>query len=157
MRVGAVVAGIMTGFGGPGAMATGFLVDDFSFVVLVGVVAEVAVPVDPVVDFGDSDSVVLAFAGVLATWATEFLRLAAFLDRDETPGTVVPLPLLRFLITSVLRLRGLTTPCSLRNRPHALQSGCPSGLRRQSGVVCVKQLVHVVSQILVEMREKSGS
>lgn len=34
-----------------------------------------------------------------------------------------PPPRLRFLMTSVFRDKGRTTPWSLRNRPHALHSG----------------------------------
>jgi hypothetical protein len=80
----------------------------------------------------------------------EFLR-DDFLDaRDDEPptGAEFPLPRLRFLMTSVLRESGRTTPCSFRNKPQALHNGCPSGLRRQSGVVWVKQLVHVVGAAL---------
>ena len=68
----------------------------------------------------------------------EFFRVAAparlvelpmlalfFADRVLVPltGTVAPEPRLRFLITSVFKLNGLTTPCNLRNRPQALHSG----------------------------------
>ena len=72
--------------------------------------------------------------------------LAVFLDRVLVPpiGRLAPDPRLRFLMTSVFKLSGRTTPCSFRNRPQALHRGCPSGLRRQRGVVCVKQFVHVV-------------
>lgn len=45
----------------------------------------------------------------------------------------------RLLMTSVLRLIGRGLPCSLRNRPHALQSTEPSSSLRQSGVVDVVQ------------------
>lgn len=113
--------------------------------VLAGVVAAVPAPAEPVVDFGDSESLavftVLEF--VVVACATEFFRLADFLDREVPTGAELPLPRLRFLMTSVLRLRGRTTPCSFKNKPQALHSGWPSGLRRQSGVVWVKQLVHV--------------
>ena len=89
----------------------------------------------------------------------EFLRVlmpdvvpeaVAFFERVLVPpptGRFVPEPRLRFLITSVLRDRGRTTPWSLRKRPQALQRGWPSGLRRQRGVVCVKQFVHVVGAL----------
>lgn len=53
----------------------------------------------------------------------------------EPTGRLAPEPRFRFLITSVFKLNGLTTPCSFRKSPHALQSGCPSGLRRHKGVV----------------------
>jgi hypothetical protein len=43
------------------------------------------------------------------------------------------------LITSVLRLIGRGLPCSLRNRPQALQRTKPFSSRRQSGVVLVEQ------------------
>lgn len=45
-------------------------------------------------------------------------------------------------MTLVLRLMGRARPCSLRNRPHALQSTCPASSRRQSGVVEVWQFWH---------------
>lgn len=48
-----------------------------------------------------------------------------------------PPPRLRFLITSVLRERGRTTPWSLRNNPQALHRGWPSGFRRHRGVLVV--------------------
>lgn len=54
---------------------------------------------------------------------------------------------------SVFRLRGRTTPCSLKNRPHALHKVLPSGLRRQSGVVVVLQLEHSVELLLDELEE----
>jgi hypothetical protein len=63
---------------------------------------------------------------------------------DPVTGNEAPDPRLRFLITSVFSESGRTTPCSFKNRPQALQSGCPSGFRLQSGVVWVKQFVHVV-------------
>ena len=63
-------------------------------------------------------------------------------------GRLAPELRLRFLMTSVFRLSGRTTPWSFRKRPHALQSGWPSGLRRHSGVVWVKQLVQVVGALL---------
>src|SRR3569833_1447781 len=78
--------------------------------------------------------------------------LAFFLaDRVLVPpptGRLAPEPRLRFLMTSVFRLRGRTTPWSLRKRPQALHSGWPSGFRRQSGVVWVKQLVQEVGALL---------
>lgn len=97
-------------------------------------------------------------AELLVMVATLFLRLVAaeeaavdevpFLVERETvplgPPLVGPEPRLRFLMTSVLRERGRTTPCSLRKRPQALHRGWPSGLRRQRGVVWVKQFVQVV-------------
>lgn len=76
----------------------------------------------------------------------EFFRevaaeLEPFLPR--TPA-LLPDPRFRFLMTSVFKLRGRTTPWSFRNRPHALHRGWPSGFRRHKGVVWVKQFVHVV-------------
>ena len=108
-------------------------------------------PADPAPDLGESSSFAcLPEFGVLAfVWATEFLRLATFFDREVPTGTELPLPRLRFLITSVFKLNGRTTPWSFRKSPHALQSGCPSGLRRHKGVVCVKQLVHDVGTPLL--------
>lgn len=134
-RVGADAGGRVVGFGGPGAIATTVLYG-LSPVALVGVVAEFAP--DPVTDFGDSESTFAALADIdvkLELCAMEFFRLAAFFDRAVPTGAVFPLPRFRFLITSVFKLSGRTTPCSFKNRPQALQSGCPSGFRRQSGVV----------------------
>lgn len=76
----------------------------------------------------------------------EFRALAVFLDLVLLPptGTLVPEPRFRFLITSVFKLNGLTTPCNFRKRPQALHSGWPSGFRLHKGVVWVKQFVHVV-------------
>lgn len=79
----------------------------------------------------------------------EFLREPTFFDLVLVPptGRLAPEPRFRFLMTSVFRLNGRTTPCSFRNRPQALHSGCPSGLRLHNGVVWVKQLVHVVGAL----------
>jgi len=104
---------------------------------------------EPAVDFGDSDSLAaLPDEGVVAgVWTIEFFRDDFFDERVEpepTLDTVLPLPRFRFLITSVLSDNGRTTPCSFRKRPQALHKGWPSGFRRQSGVVWVKQLVQVV-------------
>ncbi len=76
----------------------------------------------------------------------EALVLVLFFERVLVPptGKLFPEPRFRFLMTSVFRLNGRTTPWSFRKRPHALHRGWPSGFLRQSGVVCVKQLVHVV-------------
>lgn len=49
--------------------------------------------------------------------------VAFFLDLALPPDPLGPEPLFLFLMTSVLRLRGRTTPCSLRKRPQALHSG----------------------------------
>ena len=120
-RVGAEAGAMGGGFGGPGAIATGFLVVGLSPLVLVGVVAEVPVPVEPAADLGESAS--FALAEVLLDWAIEFLRLAILRDREEVLVDGLPLPRLRFLMTSVFKLSGRTTPCNLRNKPQALQSG----------------------------------
>lgn len=63
--------------------------------------------------------------------------LALFLDRVLVPptGRFAPEPRLRFLMTSVFKLSGRTTPWSFKNKPQALQRGWPSGFRRHSGVV----------------------
>ena len=104
-------AGAMgVGFGGPGAIAIGFFVVGFSAVALVGVVAAVPVPAEPATDLGESPSLAEDFEGVFAEMAIEFLRLAIFLDLEEVVTAGFPLPRLRFLMTSVFRLRGLTTP-----------------------------------------------
>lgn len=65
-------------------------------------------------------------------------------DDAELDALLLPLFRFRFLITSVFKLNGLTTPCNFRNKPHALQSGLPSGFLRHKGVVVVLQLVHCV-------------
>jgi len=122
-RVGTDAGAIGVGLGGPGAIAIGFLVVGFSAVALVGVVTALPVPADPPTDFGESASLAEDFEGVFAECAIEFLRLAIFLDREDVATAGFPLPRLRFLMTSVFKLRGLTTPCSLRNRPQALQRG----------------------------------
>lgn len=104
-------------------MAIGFFVVGFSEAALVGVVAAVPVPAEPAVDFGESASLAEVLDGVFVDCAIEFLRLAIFFDREEVPVEGLPLPRLRFLITSVFKLNGRTTPCSLRNKPQALQRG----------------------------------
>jgi hypothetical protein len=55
----------------------------------------------------------------------EALTPAVFLDRVLVPptGKFAPEPRLRFLITSVFKLSGRTTPWSFKNRPQALQRG----------------------------------
>jgi hypothetical protein len=50
---------------------------------------------------------------------------------------------LRLLITSVLREIGRGRPCSLRNKPQALQRTEPNSSRRHSGVVEVLQFWQV--------------
>jgi hypothetical protein len=73
-------------------------------------------------------------------------KLLCFFDAlffCATPPLELPL-LLRFLITSVFKLRGLTTPCNFKNRPQALHNGWPDGSRLHSGVVVVEQLAHWV-------------
>lgn len=77
------------------------------------------------------------------TCCTEFLR-EDFFVREAPTARVLALLRLRFLMTSVFSDRGRTTPCNLRNKPQALQSGWPSGLRRHRGVVEVRQLVQMV-------------
>lgn len=100
-------------------------------------------------DGGDSDPARLFgcvdVVGVVAE-TNEFFRIPFFAARVEVPetGTEFPLPRLRFLITSVLRESGRTTPWSFKNSPQALHNGWPSGFLLHKGVVCVKQLVHVV-------------
>jgi hypothetical protein len=49
-----------------------------------------------------------------------------------------------FLMTSVLRESGRIVPCNLRKRPHALHRVFPLGPLRQSGVLVVPQLLHLV-------------
>lgn len=75
----------------------------------------------------DVGAVVLALAD---TFKDEFFllippELAFFLDRVLVPPTPCPEPepRFRFLITSVFKLSGRTTPCNFRKRPQALQRG----------------------------------
>lgn len=131
--------GAGVGFGGAAAMET---TDDLiaGAPVLVGVLADV-VEVSWLDPSGEATSwaplMVLLAGGVVAgVWVIEFLREAFFDDLVDDPvGIVVPDPRLRFLMTSVFSESGRTTPCNFRKSPQALQSGWPSGLRRQSGVV----------------------
>jgi hypothetical protein len=117
---------------------------------LVGVLPAVEPPFEAVVEGGDSELLalcVLADVGVVdGVWCSEFLRLAFFDARVDAPptGIELPLPLFRFLMTSVFKDSGRTTPWSFKKSPHALQRGCPSGFLRHNGVVCVKQFVQVV-------------
>lgn len=89
----------------------------------------VTLPAEPVADFGDSDSCaefLLELGVVAGVCATEFFLLAAFLERDVVALLLLgwpPVPRFRFLITSVFKLRGRTTPCNFRNKPQALHSG----------------------------------
>lgn len=50
-----------------------------------------------------------------------------------------------FLITSVLRLKGLVVPCNFKNKPHALQRVLPRGSFLQRGVFWVPQLKQTVA------------
>jgi hypothetical protein len=80
--------------------------------------------------------VLLLFAADDDMARDEFLRDAAaelapdvpaafFLDLVLVPptGRLAPEPRLRFLITSVFKLSGRTTPCSFKNKPQALHKG----------------------------------
>lgn len=51
------------------------------------------------------------------------LEPVPFFFRDPPTGRLAPDPLFRFLMTSVFKLRGRTTPWSFRKRPQALQRG----------------------------------
>lgn len=84
---------------------------------------------------------------IVDTFCTEFLR-EDFFVREAPTARVLALLRLRFLITSVFSDKGRTTPCNLRNKPQALQSGWPSGLRRHRGVVEVRQLVQMVGPVV---------
>ena len=131
----------LVALGGPGAIGTTPLDLELEAVGARLVLADTPPP-DPV-DVGDSESA--AFGVVTGVIAMEFLRDDFFDARvEDGPTGALPLPRLRFLMTSVLSESGRTTPWSFKNKPQALHRGAPSGLRRQRGVVCVKQLVHVV-------------
>ena len=117
-------------------------------------------PTDPETDCGLALSLTLLaglLLGVVAcTGAVEFIVAATtefflvpgpldivpifFEARVEAPpdapmGKDAPDPRFRFLITSVFKESGRTTPWSFRKRPQALHRGCPSGFRRHRGVV----------------------
>lgn len=77
-------------------------------------------------------------------------------DDVELDALLLPLFRLRFLITSVFKLNGLTTPCNFRNKPQALHSGLPSGFLRHKGVVVVLQLVHCVVVLEVAALTEDG-
>lgn len=107
----------------------------------VGVVACV---VGAVEEAGATMEFFLVFGPLVACWEPIFLDARVAAPPDAPTGREAPDPRFRFLMTSVLSDRGRTTPWSFKNSPQALQSGCPSGFRRQRGVVCVKQFVQVV-------------
>lgn len=87
----------------------------------------------------DAGGVVTTFCGWLPLFlllltavdieSEEFLReaaaLALFLDLVLVPptGKLEPEPRFLFLMTSVFRLNGRTTPCNFKNKPQALHSG----------------------------------
>jgi hypothetical protein len=108
---------------------------------LVGVVACV---VDAVLVAGVTIEFFLVIGPLVDCAAPIFFEARVAAPPDPPTGRDAPDPRFRFLITSVLRERGRTTPWSFRKRPQALQRGWPSGFRLQSGVVCVKQFVQVV-------------
>ncbi len=86
---------------------------------LVGVFTAEAPP-----DLGESDSFAAFLpAAELPPCATEFLRLATFFEREDPTGTELPLPRFLFLMTSVFKLKGRTTPCNFKKSPHALHKG----------------------------------
>lgn len=91
---------------------------------------------------GSGGVVALALLTADETAMDELLRdvvpePAFFLDLLLLPptGRLDPDPRFLFFMTSVFRLKGRTTPWSFKNKPHALHSGWPSGLRRHKGVV----------------------
>ena len=161
-----LLVGAVVGFGGAAAIGTTLPLVGAGIEVpwLVGVLPAVEPPfVEPCADCGDSESFTLwpwVEVGVVTGVCTiEFLREAFLEERaDAVPtGIEFPLPRLRFLMTSVLRDNGRTTPCSFRNKPQALHKGWPSGLRRHNGVVWVKQLVQVVGMpLLSPFRDPPG-
>lgn len=98
-------------FDGPGAMGTTPPVLEFgapggSAMPVLG-----RSPIEPV-DFGDSESAALCDVGVVTgVCAIEFFRDDFFDDRvDAEPTGALPLPRLRFLMTSVFNDKGRTTP-----------------------------------------------
>ena len=57
---------------------------------------------------------------------------------DEVAEFVLLLaPRCLFLMTSVFKLKGRTTPCNFKNNPHALHKGWPCGFLLHKGVVLV--------------------
>lgn len=91
-------------------------------------------------------------AGAMGAFAPPLPPIEA---RPLASARCAPLARFLFLITSVLSDSGRTTPCSLRNRPHALHSGWPSGSRRHRGVLVVLQLEHTVggSAVAIELAD----
>lgn len=83
-------------------------------------------PVVPDMDGGDSEAVLAAVRASIAldgACGTEFLREDFLEPREEPTATLLALLRFRFLITSVFKDSGRTTPWSFRNNPQALQSG----------------------------------
>lgn len=72
---------------------------------------------------GDAESFATDIGTIGCTM--EFLREAFFEERPgaDPTGVALPLPLLRFLITSVFSESGRTTPWSFKNNPQALHRG----------------------------------
>lgn len=66
-----------------------------------------------------SEEFFLVFVPEAAVEAAPFFDL----EPEVVPGTLDPEPRFRFLITSVFKLKGLTTPWSFKKRPQALQRG----------------------------------
>ena len=137
-----IVVGAIGGLGGPGAIGTtpNFAAgteDEAPAVVTAGPPSDAGVGLLPLlwlefdgapVDCGDSELLLLCLpepeADVIGC-TREFFRDVFFDVRpDDVPAVLeFPVPRFRFFITSVFKESGLTTPCNLRNRPQALQSG----------------------------------
>lgn len=109
--------------------------------ILVGVVAWV---VGAVLVAGVTIEFFLVVGPLIVCKAPIFFEARVAAPPDPPMGREAPDPRFRFLITSVFKERGRTTPWSFKKRPQALQRGWPSGFRLQSGVVWVKQFVQVV-------------
>ena len=102
--------------------------------VLVGVVACVG-GAELVVGVTTEFFLVVGPLVVCTTDAPIFFDARVAAPPEAPTGREAPDPRFRFLMTSVLRERGRTTPWSFKKSPQALQRGCPSGFRLQSGVV----------------------
>lgn len=92
----------------------------------IGTTPDLTAVLDPAIAGGDSDALLLGARETTAlreACCMEFFRDVFLEEREEPTAKVLALLRLRFLITSVFKERGRTTPWSFRNRPQALHRG----------------------------------
>lgn len=91
----------------------------------IGTTPDLPIVLDPAIVIGDSDTEPLGArkAAVLGGCGAEFLREVFLEDREAPTARLLALLRFRFLMTSVLRDSGRTTPWSFRKRPQALHRG----------------------------------